>query len=101
MNSVILHTRGEPMDQVTNYLLEHWVIWTIISAFFSGFFGVTLGALLSSYFTEKGKGLATKKDIDDVLIELRRVTTETESIKAQIGGDVCQANCVGAKAGGV
>jgi len=41
-----------------------------------------------AYEQEWAKRLATHKDIENVLVELRKVTTEAESIKAQIGGDV-------------
>jgi len=72
----------------------HWIFvfalahWPTFAAVLGGFFGATLGALLTGYFSEKGKQIATKKDIEDVLSELRKVTTETESIKAQISGNV-------------
>ena len=38
--------------------------------------------------TEKGKRLATREDIEHVLSEVRAVTKETETIKAQIGSDL-------------
>jgi len=43
---------------------------------------------LHSYATEKGKQLATKEDIDNVLSQVRAVTKETESIRADIQGAV-------------
>jgi hypothetical protein len=43
---------------------------------------------LKSYMTEKGKRLATREDIENVLSEVRAVTKETETIKAQIGSDL-------------
>src|ERR1035437_6281495 len=41
---------------------------------------------LDSYMGEKGKRLATKEDINQVLTEVRLVTSETETIKATISG---------------
>ena len=73
------------MHWIFVFALAHWATFTAV---LGGFFGATLGALLTGYFSEKGKQIATKKDIEDVLSELRKVTTETESIKAQISGDV-------------
>lgn len=43
---------------------------------------------LKSYMSEKGKRLATYEDIENVLKEVRAVTRETETIKAQIGSDL-------------
>jgi hypothetical protein len=40
-----------------------------------------------AYEQEWAKRLATHKDIENVLAEVRKVTSETESIKAQISGD--------------
>jgi len=42
----------------------------------------------SAYFAEKGKRFATSEDIEKVLEEVRRVTTETERIRAQISGEL-------------
>ena len=41
-----------------------------------------------AYEQEKGKRLATHEDIQNVLNEVRVITKETETIKAQIGGDL-------------
>ncbi len=72
------------MHWLFTFALAHWEAFTAVVG---GFFGATLGAFLTGYLGEKGKQIATKKDIGDVLAELRKVTTETESIKAQISGD--------------
>jgi hypothetical protein len=45
-------------------------------------------AQAKGYGEEKGKRLATHEDIENVLRELKLVTTETELIKAQISGDL-------------
>lgn len=42
----------------------------------------------SAYVSEKGRRLATRQDIENVITEVRRVTSETEQIKAQISGDL-------------
>jgi hypothetical protein len=72
------------MHWLFTFALTHWEAFTAVVG---GFFGATLGAFLTGYLGEKGKQIATKKDIADVLDELRKVTTETESIKAQISSD--------------
>jgi hypothetical protein len=41
-----------------------------------------------AYEQEKGKRLATHDDIENVLNEVRLITKETETIKAQIGSDL-------------
>lgn len=43
---------------------------------------------LSGYATKKGERLATHEDIENVLDEVRKVTTETEKIKAEISSDL-------------
>lgn len=45
---------------------------------------------LKAYAEEKGKRLATKEDIDNVLEQVRAVTRETEIIKAEISGGLWQ-----------
>lgn len=56
--------------------------------------GVILGNLffsyLQAYLKEKGKRLATKEDIDNVVVQVRAVTKETELIKAEITGGLWQ-----------
>jgi hypothetical protein len=44
-------------------------------------------AFAEAFQGEAGKRLASHQDIENVLSEVRKVTTETESIKAQISGD--------------
>jgi hypothetical protein len=41
---------------------------------------------LKAYFEGRGKNLATKQDISNVLEQVRAVTRETEKIKAEISG---------------
>ena len=41
-----------------------------------------------AYEQERGKQLATHEDIENVLRELNAVTRETETIRAQISGDL-------------
>jgi len=93
-----------------------WTKWIadLIAAGMCGLIGGTLGSYFKSYWTEKGKNLATyediqtlladergkayeqekgkrlatHEDIQNVLAEVRSVTRETESIKAQIGNDL-------------
>jgi hypothetical protein len=93
-----------------------WTQWIadLLAAGIGGLIGGTLGAYFKSYWTEKGKNLATyediktllaeergkayeqekgkrlatHEDIQNVLAEVRSVTRETESIKAQIGSDL-------------
>jgi len=93
-----------------------WTKWIadLGAAGVGGLIGGTLGAYYKSYWTEKGKNLATyqdiktllaeehgkayeqekgkrlatHEDIQNVLAEVRSVTRETESIKAQIGSDL-------------
>jgi hypothetical protein len=49
---------------------------------------VAARAYREAFEGEAGKRLASHQDIENVLSEVRKVTTETESIKAQISGDV-------------
>jgi len=44
-------------------------------------------AFKEAFEGEAGKRLASRQDVDNVLSEVRNVTRETESIKAQISGD--------------
>lgn len=44
-------------------------------------------AFAEAFQGEAGKRLASHQDVENVLSEVRKVTTETESIKAQISGD--------------
>jgi hypothetical protein len=44
-------------------------------------------AFKEAFESEAGKRLASRQDVDNVLSEVRNVTRETESIKAQISGD--------------
>ena len=42
------------------------------------------GAYLGSYMKRKAENLATKEDFDDLLVQVKRTTAETENIKAEI-----------------
>jgi hypothetical protein len=53
-------------------------------------FEVVWKSYLKSYAEQKGKQLATKEDIGDVLEQVRAVTRETEVIKAEISGGLWQ-----------
>jgi hypothetical protein len=65
-------------------------------SFWIQLFGTLIGALLGcslfarfgGYYTEKGKQLATHEDVANVLEQVRAVTRETETIKAQIGTEL-------------
>ena len=60
-----------------------WIAFNILAvlvAVWKPFFGAYMG--------EKGKRLATKEDIERVLVEVRLVTREQETIKASISGDL-------------
>lgn len=89
-------------------------IGPLVTAALGGWIGATIGAYLKAYSAkkgehlatyediqfllvqerqtayeqEKGKRLATHEDIEDVLKEVQAVTEKTETIKAQIGGDL-------------
>jgi hypothetical protein len=64
--------------------------------FWIQFFGTSITALLGcslfarfgGYYKEKGKRLATHEDIANVLEQVKAVTRETETIKAQIGTEL-------------
>jgi len=45
------------------------------------------GAYFGSYLREKGKNLATREDIDNLVVQLERTTRATEDIKANISGE--------------
>lgn len=46
------------------------------------------GSWAASYLSEKGKHYATKEDIDELIEQMRRTTAATETIKAEISGDL-------------
>lgn len=56
----------------------------------SFFVEIVWKSYLKAYAEEKGKRLATKEDIDNVLDQVRAVTRETEIIKAKIYGGLWQ-----------
>jgi hypothetical protein len=63
-------------------------VWiNLFAAGFGGLAGGSLSAYFKGYLGEKGKRLATHEDIEGVLKEVRAVTHETETIKAQISAD--------------
>jgi len=45
------------------------------------------GAYIGSYLREKGKNLATREDLDKIVIQVERTTKVTEEIKASISGE--------------
>ena len=50
--------------------------------------GAAIGAYVGSYLREKGRNLATREDMDNIVVQLRKTTEATEDIKAQISGDL-------------
>jgi hypothetical protein len=75
--------RRNEMNWLHVFVVNHWAIFTAICG---TLFGVTVGAFSKGYLGEKGKQLASKKDIDKVLEELGEVTRKTQSIKSEISG---------------
>jgi len=69
-----------------------WIGWiACIAVIIISFLGeIVLKPYLKAYAEEKGKRLATKEDIDNVLEQVRAVTRETEIIKAEISGGLWQ-----------
>ncbi|HZY31949.1 MAG TPA: hypothetical protein VFF86_09960 [Candidatus Methylomirabilis sp.] len=64
----------------------HWstyLLILLISLLASGF-----GAWLGSYLREKGKHLATREDIGEIVEQLRQTTKATEEIKAQVSSEL-------------
>lgn len=51
-------------------------------------FSAGAGAYLGAYLRKKGENLATHEDIERLLDQVRKVTTTTEQIKAEISSDV-------------
>src|SRR5271157_697890 len=65
-----------------------WSNWIDpLAAGIGALIGGSMSAYLRAYLEEKGKRLATHEDIENVLEEVRAVTRETETIKAQISAD--------------
>jgi hypothetical protein len=65
-------------------------IWPELVKFLSSLLGALVGgsfvAWTAGYYSEKGKRLATKEDVNNVVEQVRAVTRETELIKAEISG---------------
>jgi hypothetical protein len=59
-----------------------WVIWGL------GILVTGLGGFLAGYLKKKGENLARKEDLDDLIKEVRAVTTTTKKIEAEISSGV-------------
>ncbi len=46
------------------------------------------GAYLGAYLAQKGKNLATREDIENIVVRVERTTKTAEAIKAEISGDL-------------
>ncbi len=66
-------------------------MWTFLQVVFGSLLGSTIGAQLSGYYKERGKRLATREDIDNVLGELQTTTQMTKSIEAAISHEAWKA----------
>jgi hypothetical protein len=58
----------------------YWAIGTLLSAF--------VGSFLAAYLSEKGKNLATREDVDNLVEQMSMVTKATKEIEARISGDL-------------
>ncbi len=72
------HIRAAVEAAIREGVMFQW--WLYLLALAIAFFGAFLG----SYARRKAEHLATKEDFDQLLIQVKRTTEETEKIKAQI-----------------
>ena len=75
-------TAAEVQIIVRNALAEGFAFpwWAYLISFAIAF----VGAYFGSYMKRKAENLATKEDFNDLLVQVRRTTEETEKIKAEI-----------------
>jgi hypothetical protein len=59
-----------------------------LAIFVSSSLSAGAGAFLGSYLKKKGENLATKEDLDDLVEQVRAVTTTTKEIEASISNEV-------------
>jgi hypothetical protein len=60
--------------------------WLAVGILIVSAIGSAVGSFVKAYLSEKGKQLATRQDIEDVLEKVKAVTREQETIKAEIAG---------------
>ena len=82
-----LHPAFSMASEISEQHME--IGWILIGLFLlNGIFLLVLKPFLTTYAEEKGRRLATHEDVEKVLQEVRMVTKETETLKAQISGEL-------------
>lgn len=62
-----------------------WLV--LVGSIIGACIGGAIGAWVQGFFTEKGKRLATRQDVEHIVNEVQKVTHATETIKAEISSD--------------
>ena len=62
----------------------HWGTYAGLAVLY--LVGLVVAPLINAYMAERGKNLATKQDVEAIVVQVRRVTTATEEIKTELAG---------------